>query len=251
MMALSRNEIKLIKSLQNKKEREEHRLFTAEGAKLCEELLSAKNFSIDRIYYTESAEPISASHASWIKISGSDMERISSLVNPPGILAVVHFPEPEKEDDLANENLILALDEIRDPGNLGTIIRTADWFGIKTVLTSETSVDLYNPKVIQASMGAVFRIRLQAVNLPERLNRLKSQGFKILGADMNGKSLYSFEFPEKSVLVMGSESHGISAGIHALLDTRITIPSFGKTESLNVGIAAAVIISHYKMSASK
>lgn len=251
MMALSRNEIKLIKSLQNKKEREEQRLFVAEGAKLCEELMTAPNFRIDRIFYTESVEPVSEQKTEWIKISASDMERISGLVNPPGILAVVHFPNSLRDQLATDENFMLALDDIKDPGNLGTILRTADWFGIKTVYASLNSVDLFNPKVIQASMGAVFRIHYQTTDLNTELNKLKSLGYKILGADMKGESLYSFRFPQKSVLVMGSESHGLSKEVSSLLDSRITIPSFGQTESLNVGVAAAIIISHVKNSSAE
>ncbi len=179
------------------------------------------------------------------------MERISGLVNPPGILALVHFPETLKVETDSDEKFVLALDEIKDPGNLGTILRTADWFGIRTVIASENSVDIYNPKVIQASMGAVFRIHYQTTDLCKQLNTLKSQGFKILGADMKGESIYSFQFPAKAVLVMGSESHGISADVHQLLDTRLTIPSFGKTESLNVGVAAAIILSNFKQAAAE
>jgi TrmH family RNA methyltransferase len=251
MMALSRNEIKLIKSLQNKKEREEQRLFVAEGAKLCEELMTAPNFRIDRIFYTEAAEPFSDGKTEWIKISASDMERISGLVNPPGILAVVHFPNSSRDQSATDENFMLALDDIKDPGNLGTILRTADWFGIKTVYASLNSVDLFNPKVIQASMGAVFRVHYLTTDLNTELNKLKSLGYKILGADMKGESLYSFRFPQKSVLVMGSESHGLSKEVSSLLDSRITIPSFGQTESLNVGVAAAIIISHVKNSSAE
>lgn len=250
-MALSRNEIKLIKSLQNKKEREEQRLFVAEGAKLCEELMTAPNFRIDRIFYTEAAEPFSDGKTEWIKISASDMERISGLVNPPGILAVVHFPNSSRDQSATDENFMLALDDIKDPGNLGTILRTADWFGIKTVYASLNSVDLFNPKVIQASMGAVFRVHYLTTDLNTELNKLKSLGYKILGADMKGESLYSFRFPQKSVLVMGSESHGLSKEVSSLLDSRITIPSFGQTESLNVGVAAAIIISHVKNSSAE
>ncbi|MBK6524194.1 MAG: RNA methyltransferase [Crocinitomicaceae bacterium] len=138
------------------------------------------------------------------------------------------------------------MDEIKDPGNLGTILRTADWFGINTVLASENCVDLYNPKVIQASMGAVYRINYIQDSLQKVLPDLKKSGFKLVGAAMQGKDLYTYSYPEKLALVMGSESHGISEKTNSLLDETLTIPKFGETESLNVGVAAAIILSHFR-----
>ncbi|MBI3134289.1 MAG: RNA methyltransferase [Bacteroidetes bacterium] len=244
-MALSRNEIKLIKSLQDKKTRESNRLFVVEGVKLVEELLQQSSFKIESVFYTDEYTGKIPSAVHSLKISASELERISGLVTPNKVLAVVKYPPFKKSID-TTDPLILVLDEIKDPGNLGTILRTADWFGIKTVLASETTVDLFNPKVIQASMGAVYRIQFIQEKLETKLAELQNEGYKLVGADLQGENLYTCPFPTKMALIMGSESHGISEKISLLLDSRITIPQFGKTESLNVGIAAGIILSHYR-----
>lgn len=245
-MALPRNEIKFVKSLQDKKVREKERLFVVEGVKLVNELLRQKLLRIVAVYATSDFVPESAASANISKISESDLNRISGLVTPNKVLAVVRFQEPDLTD-WQDDKMVLVLDDIKDPGNLGTILRTADWFGIKTILASENCVDLYNPKVIQASMGAVYRINYVQDYLAITLATLIKSGFKLVGADMNGNSLVGYTWPEKMALIMGSESHGISENVKALLDEKITIPKFGETESLNVGIAAGIILSHYKM----
>lgn len=244
-MALSKNEIKLIKSLQIKKSRESNRLFVVEGVKLVEELLQQKKFKIDGIFFTEDFDAELPKNIHSFKISQSELERISGLVTPNKVLAVVKYPT-EIIPDWSKENFVLILDEIKDPGNLGTILRTADWFGVNTVISSLTSVDLFNPKVIQASMGAVYRINFLQVNLEERISELKQNGFSILGADLEGQNLYIHKFATKTALVMGSESHGISEKIVSLLDDRITIPKVGETESLNVAMATGIILSAYR-----
>lgn len=244
-MALSKNEIKLIKSLQIKKSRQSNRLFVVEGVKLVEELLQQKKFKIDGVFFTEDFESELPKNIHTFKISPTELERISGLVTPNKVLAVVKYPT-EIVPDWSSENFVLILDEIKDPGNLGTILRTADWFGINTVISSLTSVDLFNPKVIQASMGAVYRINFLQVNLEEKINELKQNGFSVLGADLNGKNLYEYKFSSKTALVMGSESHGISEKIAAILDDRITIPKVGETESLNVAMATGIILSAYR-----
>lgn len=244
-MALSRNEIKLIKSLQDKKSRESNRLFVVEGVKLVEELLEQSSFRIESIFYTEEYQQKIPSGVHSLKISAQELERISGLVTPNKVLAVVKFPVVQKID-LGAEELLLVLDDIKDPGNLGTILRTADWFGIRTVLASENTVDLFNPKVIQASMGAVYRIRFIQDKIADRLAELKKSGMQVVGADLQGTNLYAYSFSAKTALVMGSESHGISPEIGALLDERVTIPQFGQTESLNVGIATGIILSYFR-----
>lgn len=246
-MALSRNEIKFIKSLQDKKTRELEQCFVVEGVKLVNELLEHTKFTISQIYCLPDYTGELPSDLPITTISQSELERISGLINPNKVLAVVHMPEErhEQQEQTGDKNLILFLDDVRDPGNLGTIIRTADWFGVTVIYASNTTVDLYNPKVIQASMGAVYRIQFAHCNLPQKLDDLKKSGYQLIGADMSGTSLYSFQFASKTALVMGSESHGISSEIQQLLNERITIPRFGKTESLNVGIATGIILSHY------
>ncbi len=244
-MALTRNEIKFIKSLQEKKVRETERLFVVEGVKLVEELLLQDKMEVEAIYATPEFVPATSKNLNLVTISESDLERISGLVNPNRVLALVKFPKPKSVDWQLEKN-VLVLDEIKDPGNLGTILRTADWFGINTVLASENCVDLYNPKVIQASMGAVYRINYIQDSLQKVLPDLKKSGFKLVGAAMQGKDLYTYSYPEKLALVMGSESHGISEKTNTLLDETLTIPKFGETESLNVGVAAAIILSHFR-----
>jgi TrmH family RNA methyltransferase len=244
-MALTRNEIKFIKSLQEKKVREQERLFVVEGVKLVEELLLQDKMEVEAIYATPEFVPTASRNLNLVTISESDLERISGLVNPNRVLALVRFPQP-KSIDWQFEKNVLVLDEIKDPGNLGTILRTADWFGINTVIASENCVDLYNPKVIQASMGAVYRINYVQDSLQKVLPDLKKSGFKLVGAAMQGKDLYTYSYPEKLALVMGSESHGISEKTNELLDETLTIPKFGETESLNVGVAAAIILSHFR-----
>lgn len=249
-MALTHNEIKFVKSLQDKKVREKERLFVVEGVKLVNELLKQKSFVTEAVYGTSDFVPETAESVEITNISESDLNRISGLVTPNKVLAIVRFQEPDLTD-WQDEKMVLVLDDIKDPGNLGTILRTADWFGINTILASENCVDFYNPKVIQASMGAVYRINYQQESLAKTLETLKKSGFKLVGADMNGKSLTGYTYPEKMALIMGSESHGISQSVRSVLDEKITIPKFGETESLNVGIAAGIILSHYKMTKGK
>lgn len=244
-MALTRNEIKFIKSLQEKKVREQERLFVVEGVKLVEELLLQDALEVEAIYSTPEFVLKTSKTLNVIPIAESDLGRISGLVNPNRVLALVKFPKTKNVDWDSQKN-VLVLDEIKDPGNLGTILRTADWFGINTVIASENCVDLYNPKVIQASMGAVYRINYIQNSLANLLPDLKKSGFKLVGAAMQGKDLYTYSYPEKLALVMGSESHGISEKTNALLNETITIPKFGATESLNVGVAAAIILSHFR-----
>jgi TrmH family RNA methyltransferase len=244
-MALTRNEIKFIKSLQEKKVREQERLFVVEGVKLVEELLLQDALEVEAVYSTAEFILKTTKNLKVVPISESDLERISGLVNPNKVLALVKFPQPKNIDWQLEKN-VLVLDEIKDPGNLGTILRTADWFGINTIIASENCVDLFNPKVIQSSMGAVYRINYIQNSLQKLLPDLKKSGFKLVGAAMQGKELYAYSYPEKLALVMGSESHGISEKTNALLDETITIPKFGETESLNVGVAAAIILSHFR-----
>lgn len=244
-MALTRNEIKFLKSLQEKKVRERERLFIVEGVKLVNELLQQKLWRIQVLYHTSGFDVLVPSQVNQVLISDSDLERISGLVSPNKVFAVVHYPDTDPKD-WENEKLILVLDEIKDPGNLGTILRTADWFGIKFVMASENCVDLFNPKVIQASMGAVYRMNYFQDNLEKKLADLKKSGFTLVGADMTGTDLFTYSYPKKMALVMGSESHGLSERVKEMLHEKITIPKFGETESLNVGIAAGIILSDYK-----
>jgi RNA methyltransferase, TrmH family len=244
-MALSKNEIKLIKSLQAKKARETNRLFVVEGVKLVAELLNQEKFRIESIFYTEDHGLELPKKIHSFRVSNTGLERISGLVTPNKILAVVKFPALVMPDWSA-EDLVLILDEIKDPGNLGTILRTADWFGVKTILASPGTVDIFNPKVIQASMGAVYRVNFIQAVLEEKIDELKKNGFTVVAADLDGENLYKYTFPSKFALVAGSESHGISDKIAAACDDQLTIPRVGDTESLNVGVATGIILSAFR-----
>nr|WP_223241359.1 RNA methyltransferase [Flammeovirga sp. EKP202] len=140
----------------------------------------------------------------------------------------------------------MALDDVRDPGNLGTILRVADWYGIKDIFLSKQCTDPFSPKVVASTMGAFSRIQTHIVDLPELLRKYKNEGIQIIGADMDGKDIHQFIPDQKSIMVMGSESHGISEEVHQVLSTKITIPKYGEAESLNVAIATAIICDNIK-----
>jgi TrmH family RNA methyltransferase len=163
------------------------------------------------------------------------------------VLAVVHFPERKKADTVET-GVTLFLDRINDPGNLGTIIRLADWFGVKHIFCTENSVDVFNNKVIQSSMGSVFRVPVEYVNGHEFLANFiqKHPKTPILAADMEGEKLGSFSFPENALLIMGSESHGIDSAYASKIQQRVTIPGFGDAESLNVAVATSIILWEWR-----
>lgn len=236
---LSRNQIKYINDLSRKTIRYQERKFVVEGEKLVNELLGS-NFSIDEIYALESWGGVS----DFTIVSEKDLTRISQLKTANKVVAVVNFPE---EVDLRIEDgLTLFLDRINDPGNLGTIIRMADWFGVKAIICSKNSVDHFNSKVIQSSMGSIFRLPVFYVDSVEFLTQVKEAEIPIYGAAMEGELLGAEKLPSNAVLVMGSESHGIDKAIEPLLTQKITIPKFGAAESLNVGVATGILLWEWK-----
>lgn len=234
---VSKNQIKRIISLQQKKYRKESGLFFVEGKKVIQELLDSK-FVLEELFVTESLfEHIPQQTL----ISESDLKKISALTNPNNCLAVFRMPEPKKINE---KGIILALDKIRDPGNLGTIIRLCDWFGITDLVCSEDTVDLYNPKVLQATMGSITRVNVSYVNLNTFLAETK---LPVFGTFMEGENLYKSQLPQKGIIVLGNEANGISAEIEELITDKITIPRFGNpTESLNVATATAIILSEFR-----
>lgn len=246
-MSLSKNEIKLVKSLQIKKYRDLNRLFVVEGVKLVGELLEQGHFKIDGIFYTADFEGKIPNSIHSFEITETELGRISGLKSPNKVLAVVKYPS-ERVIDFDEENLVLLLDNINDPGNLGTIIRTADWFGVKQIIASKATVDLFNPKVIQSSMGAVYRIHFHRTDLDPILDNLYENGFQIMGAALGGENLYRSKFKVKTALIMGNESHGISKQLKQKTEKMVLIPQFGKAESLNVAMATGIILSHYRQS---
>ena len=236
---VTKNQIKRIISLQQKKYRKESGLFFVEGKKVIQELLDSK-FTLEELFVTE---PIFENIPQQTFISESDLKKISALTNPNNCLAVFRIPEPKK---IIEKGIILALDKIRDPGNLGTIIRLCDWFGIQNLVCSEDTVDLYNPKVLQATMGSITRVNVSYVDLNEFLSQTQ---LPIFGTFMNGTNIYKTQLPQDGIIVMGNEANGISTEIEQLITNKITIPRFGNpTESLNVATATAIILSEFRRS---
>jgi TrmH family RNA methyltransferase len=238
---VSKNQIKLITSLQQKKFRQIHQLFIAEGVKVIQELLQS-NFVLEHLYVTQNIfETISSDKKT--QISDQDLKRISCLSTPNNCLALFQIPEQKPRNDMG---LIVALDDIRDPGNLGTIVRLCDWYGIDQMVCSEQTVDVYNPKVVQATMGSISRVSVAYLDLEKYLKRTSTPVF---GTFMDGKNVYKENLPQEGILVLGNEANGISEKIEKLVSDRLAIPRFGdlqQTESLNVATATAIFLSEFK-----
>ena len=246
-MALSKNKIKLINSLQRKKYRDELGLFVAEGYKLMQQLFEA-DFRFHTLIATEN-QIKNYTHINCEKVTANyeEIKKASSLKTPQEVLAICYIPESNQMPE-ANE-LVIALDDVQDPGNLGTIIRLASWFGIKHLVCSEHTADCYNPKVIQATMGAIAHVNIHYTNLKSYLdNALKNQ-IPVYGTFLDGKIIYKEALKPEGIVVMGNEGNGISAEIASLIDHRLFIPSFASAgqnvESLNVSMATAIICSEF------
>jgi TrmH family RNA methyltransferase len=238
---LSKNQIKLITSLQQKKYRKQEQLFFAEGVKVVQELLQS-NFELQDLFTTKQ-DFISVSKTKVHAISDAELKKISALATPNSCLAVFKIP---KAKEMKESGLILALDDVRDPGNLGTIIRLCDWFGIEMLFCSEETVDVYNPKVVQATMGSISRVNVVYGDLENFLVKTK---LTVFGTFMDGKNIYQESLPKEGIIVMGNEANGISEAVEKLVTDRIAIPRFGDlqiTESLNVATATAIILSEFK-----
>ena len=246
-MAISNNEIKRVKALQQTKFRDESGLFVVEGEKMVQEAADSP-FAVEATYRKD-------------EIGTDAMSRISSLSSPSPVLAVVHKPEDSIIDDIAvleplisNGGLFLALDAIRDPGNLGTILRIADWFGIDAVFASKDTVDVFNPKVVQSTMGAIFRVKMHYVDLPELFEQIHSLNGKIFGTSLDGRNIYERELDcgtaAPSVIVIGNEANGISNEVEALVSDRLYIPPYPQdspgSESLNAAIATAITVAEFR-----
>ena len=222
-------------------ERQKHKLFIAEGVKVVNELLNS-TFEIDTLFATEDYH---AKHTSdkIIRISDKDLQKISNLKSPNKVVGLFKIPE---EKLLQFNGLIVALDAVNDPGNLGTIIRLCDWFGVSQLVCSKDTVDCYNQKVVQASMGSLTRVSVNYLDLDAYLKDTKLPTFI---ADMNGKNVYKSELPKEAILIMGNEANGVSDEIKKLIKNIISIPRFGETqetESLNVATATAILLSEFK-----
>lgn len=239
-MPLSKNQVKLITSLSQKKYRTKHQLFKAEGVKVVEELLNS-SLNLHHLFFTRGYKSEKINNKTLI--SEEELKKISSLKSPNKVLALFEIPHEIKIEE---KELIVALDDVNDPGNLGTIIRLCDWFGVKQLVCSKNTVDAYNQKVIQSTMGSISRVQINYTDLSNFLSKTK---LPIFIADMDGDNLYKANLPNDGILVMGNEANGVSKKITLLKNQKITIPRFGKnqlTESLNVATATAILLNEFK-----
>ncbi|MCB0464514.1 MAG: RNA methyltransferase [Aequorivita sp.] len=241
---VSKSQTKLITSLQQKKYREQTGLFVAEGPKVIAELLN-EGFVLQSLFSTDPPENVAKNH---FQVTDAELKKISFLKTANTSVALFEIPKPKP---LQDSGLIIALDAVRDPGNLGTIIRLCDWFGVQQLLCSEDTADCFNPKVVQATMGSLARVQVHYLSLSEFLSKTK---LPIYGGFMDGKNVYSEKFPKDGVVILGNEANGVSEAIIQKITHRITIPRFGKTqktESLNVATAAAILLSEFRRSIEK
>lgn len=233
-------QIKLIRSLAQKKEREACGLFVVEGEKMVAEA-QRSGWAIEAVYRRE-------------EVGEKAMERMSLLSTPSPVLALVHIPDAVRVAPAPGPGLHLALDGIRDPGNLGTIVRIADWFGIDRIYASPDTADLFNPKVVQATMGALFRVRFHYRDIPGLCREVLSAGGRVYGTFLDGDNLYGMPLScgeaAPSVIVIGNEAHGISAETAAVVSDRLYIPPFPEddpgSESLNAAVATAVTVAEFR-----
>lgn len=251
---ISKSQISYIKSLQQKKFRKEHQQFIIEGDKLCDEFLNSE-FVISNIYVLEAKrekyELLLSKISKKIElevIKAEEMAKLSNFSTPSEVMALVNIPsEPAISlltEEVLSSELVLVLDGVKDPGNMGTIIRLADWFGIQHIVCSLDSVELYNPKLVQSTMGSILRVNVYYSDLVEWMGKLHVANR--YAAVLNGENIYKIEGQIKGLLVMGSESHGISKEVLTLINRPISIPSFGKAESLNVAMATGILCSEIR-----
>lgn len=240
---LSKAQISLINSLQQKKFRTHHRLFIVEGIKSVLEFLNS-SYKVQRIFCTSEAAAKLGNLHQKIKleeVSEVEFNKITVLKNPQGALALVEIPEENQINDTnLSGKYSLVLDDVQDPGNLGTIIRTAEWFGITNIICSFGTVDVYNPKVVQATMGSLARVQVSYTDIEKFISMTTLTSY---GAQLNGQSIYKTNFEPEGLIIMGNEGNGIRDSIIPLIDKSVTIPRIGKAESLNVAIAATIFCS--------
>ena len=257
---LSKNKIKFINSLKKKKYRNEKGLFIAEGAKLVNEILSS-GFQVFLLCATPewlntSNHKKQANIKEVIPITQKELNRISTQKNPNQVLAVVEQPFYKITDDELTNDLSIVLDTLNDPGNLGTIIRIADWFGIRNLMCSHSTVDVYNPKVIQSTMGSICRVKIHYMDVEFILSKYQNiKEFSIYGSFLEGSNIYETELSDKGFIVMGNEAHGISSELVPFINNQLYIPNYShksdsNPESLNVSVATGIICSEFRRRAS-
>lgn len=251
---ISKNQVKLISSLHQKKYRKEQGLFIAEGEKVCRDLVES-GWTVRSVFMTE--EFRSEKFSKWPKkvssevVTDKELEKISALTTPQQILVVGEVPDWKFTSAYLPGNLTLMLDEIKDPGNLGTIVRIADWFGIGTVICSETCADVFNPKTVQATMGSLFRVKVFYQPLTQILNKAAEKNIPVYGTLLSGENIYNTKLSTEGIILIGSESHGINESLIPFITTKISIPSFSgssskQADSLNAAMAAAIVCSEFR-----
>ncbi|MEA3460929.1 MAG: RNA methyltransferase [Bacteroidota bacterium] len=255
---ISTSQSKLIRSLQKKKFRDQHRLFLVEGEKMVGELASGdteNRFQIQELFANPEwiQSHLTSLQQRDIKVteaSPSEIKKVSNLVTPQPVMALVSKPEESFLSDELLNTPVLAFESIRDPGNLGTIIRTADWFGIRHLVCTPDSTDLYNPKVVQSTMGAITRVRVHYLNIEDLLKREEMQQKTVFGTFMEGENIYETSLEPDPLILFGNESHGLSKHLNPHIHRRISIPPFSPlgsgSESLNVASSVAVVCSELR-----
>lgn len=251
---ISKSQIKLITSLQQKKYRVKTGLFVAEGPKIIQDFL-VSGLKMHSLYVTDESHDLAETFRTSfgfseviVQVSSTELQKISALKTANTMLAVFHQP---KEKDASEKGLIVALDMVRDPGNLGTIIRLCDWFGVSQLICSNDTVDCFNPKVVQATMGSIARVSVVYLDL---LSYVQSAKLPVYAAVMDGINVYASQLPKEALLVMGNEANGISPEIASHIQHKITIPNFGAehaAESLNVATATSILLSEFRRSIEK
>ena len=244
---ISKNQIKLIRSLAIKKFRDEEGLFMAEGKKLVADLLSV--FTPHALFAVKDFEDNFLNNFDFEEITEKELRQISNMNAPQGVLAVFRKPEFSFLENDVTEHLTLALDDIQDPGNLGTIIRIADWFGISQVFCSPHTADIFNPKVIQATMGAIARVKVHYVDLQPFIENY-SKKVPVYGTFLSGENIYDENLSKNGIIIMGNEGNGISPEIEKLVSKRLFIPNFPNgnitSESLNVSVSTALVCAEFR-----
>ncbi len=252
---ISKNKLKLLRSLAVRKHREEEGLFIAEGDKIVRDLLSAEGWKVRYLFAKKEwlrklPEEMAAGVDEIIPVSFDELRRISYLKTPHNVLAVAELPAWEIPSRVPAGELALAFENIQDPGNLGTIIRTANWFGIRHLFCSPGSVDVFNPKVVQASMGAFLHVRVHYTLLEGLLLRSRTAGTAIYGTFLEGEPLFHAPLEQEALVIFGNESKGISPALAAQIPRRLTIPPYGEkgkiTNSLNISTSAAVVCAFFR-----
>lgn len=240
---LSKSQISFIKSLHQKKYRKENGLFCIEGIKSIVEFINS-TYELHSIYYNPSyfsSLPKFPANIKLFEVNNAELDKISTLQTPQGILALVKIPIAQKLDPKSlKKKFSLVLDDVQDPGNLGTIIRTADWFGIEHIICSEQTVEAYNPKTVQSTMGSLARMKIHYTNLDAFI---ASTDLPVFGALLNGDSIYKVKWGNEGLILLGNEGHGISENLIKKITTAVTIPRIGEAESLNVAVSAAIFCS--------